>query len=115
MPRTKENLSFDDLKDKPYLFISPVMHKAVTSGRWPIIGTYPLESRLKKEPEYFNQDSLDPKLIEIYQGGKTRKGTKREAAKLEPCAIWSAEHIEERIRDHYAGRSNRWVESLKLQ
>jgi hypothetical protein len=29
--------------------------------------------------------------------------------------VWEPEHVEERIRDHYAGRANRWAESLRIQ
>jgi hypothetical protein len=33
---------------------------------------------------------------------------------LERSAIWEPEHVEERLSDHYAGKVNRWAESLKL-
>ena len=72
--KTKDDLAYDDIKDKALLFIIPVMHKAVTSGRWPIVGTYPLEARFQKEPEYFNQDSLDPKIIRDLSRRQDAKG-----------------------------------------
>ncbi len=33
---------------------------------------------------------------------------------LEPVAVWEAEHVESRIDDFYAGRSNSFLESIKL-
>jgi hypothetical protein len=29
--------------------------------------------------------------------------------------VWAAEHVEDRLRDHYAGRPNQWVESLRIE
>lgn len=32
---------------------------------------------------------------------------------FEPMAVWEATHVEDRIRDHYLGRNNRWLQMLK--
>lgn len=34
---------------------------------------------------------------------------------LERLAVWDPEHVEDRIRDHYNGVQNIWVESLRLK
>jgi len=34
---------------------------------------------------------------------------------LETAAVWDPEHVEDRLRDHFDGRPNRWVESLRLK
>jgi hypothetical protein len=34
---------------------------------------------------------------------------------LEIAAVWDPEHVEDRLRDHFDGRPNRWVESLRLK
>jgi len=34
---------------------------------------------------------------------------------LERAAVWGPSHVEDRLRDHYAGRKNKWVESLRIK
>ncbi|MGC7102697.1 Imm26 family immunity protein [Amycolatopsis lurida] len=39
--------------------------------------------------------------------------TLEECLVLEPSAVWGAEQVEDRLRDHFAHRPNRWLESLR--
>lgn len=41
--------------------------------------------------------------------------TMEECQGLELAAVWSAEHVEDRLRDHFDGRPNKWVESVRLK
>lgn len=41
--------------------------------------------------------------------------TPEECAVLERAAVWDPGHVEDRLRDHFAGQSNKWVESLRLK
>ena len=50
-----------------------------------------------------------PELAPLYE----RLAIAEECVGLERAAVWEPEHVEDRLRDHFAGRSNRWVESLK--
>jgi hypothetical protein len=34
---------------------------------------------------------------------------------LEPAAVWDATHVAERLRDHYAGQPNVYLERMRLQ
>ncbi|UUN26687.1 immunity 26/phosphotriesterase HocA family protein [Streptomyces sp. FIT100] len=47
--------------------------------------------------------------------GSEIPATLEECQKLERAAVWTAGHIEDRLRDHFGGRPNKWVESLRLK
>jgi len=44
-----------------------------------------------------------------------RKGTRKESQGLEAAAVWEPEHIEDRLRDHFDGKPNKWLESLRIK
>lgn len=102
------------LGDKQPIFKVWVMRRAVTSGRWPVVAKWPLETELMRPASFFKQDLISDRLS-IYSEGNERPANIEECVGLEPAAIWSAEHIEDRLRDHIAGVPNRWVESLKIK
>jgi len=101
------------------LFKLPVMVDALESGRWPIVGSKRLEEGLLKPVAMFKQDALNKSLslyIEHPDGNhEERLATWEECEGLERAAVWSPEHIEDRLRDQFAGLKNQWVESLKLK
>jgi hypothetical protein len=110
---TDKGLSLEEIKARPILFKIWVMNVAVTSGRWEIIGNAPLEKNLLEQPYFFKKDPLSPKSLSIYHEGNERPATLEECKNLECAAVWDAEHVEDRLRDHYAGKSNKWVESMR--
>ena len=101
-----------EIQSKPILFRVWVMNKAVTSGRWEIVGVAPLEEDLKVEPRFFKFDRVGKKL-NIYYRQQESPATWEECKDLECAAVWSAEHVEDRLRDCFLGRPNKWVEALK--
>jgi hypothetical protein len=113
--RVKEELPIDQIISCPILFQVPVMAYAVKRGRWEVIGRAPLDDVLKNPSPRFMQDALRPQVFSIYEKGKIRPATKEECVGLEREAVWDPEHVEDRLRDHYAGRKNKWVESLKMK
>lgn len=113
--RTQDDLVVDSIVSRPILFQVPVMDSAVKRGRWKILGSAPLEEQLRVPAPRFMQDVLKPTSFSISQMGKIRPATREECVGLECEAVWEAPHVEERIRDHYAGRKNYWVESLKIK
>jgi hypothetical protein len=56
-----------------------------------------------------------PWINSLYEKGQIRPATKKECIGLEREAAWDPTHVEDRIRDYYAGRKNKWVESLKIR
>ena len=94
----------------------PILFRVWGNGAsdWTVIGNSPLEEALRIAPLFFKKDSISKKLS-IYPGGhaKERPGTPEECEKLERAAVWSAPHIVDRLNDHFAGRKNKWYESLR--
>lgn len=98
----------------PVAFKVWVMNKAITGGRWPVIGRVRVNDTLAEKPWFFKQDPIS-KIFSATRGGvDERSATLEECRSLERGAVWSPEHIEERLDDFFSGRSNKWVDSLKV-
>ena len=115
---TKDSLA--DLKvlnDVSILFIIAVYDSVVKSGHWLKVGKLPIREELKNLPLKFIQDSINPTNFDLYNPntGEITKATKNECLGLECAAVWAANHVESRIRDHYNGVPNAELESLKIK
>ena len=107
-----EELPIEEIVRKPILFFAAVMARATKTGRWSKEGHCELDPHLAPPPKFI-QDPLNPKSFSLYfNDGRIVPSSREECTGLERCSVWEPEHIEERIRDHFAGRENRW---LKLQ
>lgn len=113
--RARQPLAMDDITARAVLFIVPVMAYAVTRARWKVVGNAPLDDTLQNPPPLFWQDVLDPDSFKLYDKGKFRPATREQCMGLERLAVWDPEHVEDRLRDHYLGRPNDSVESLKIK
>ncbi|MEN9865031.1 MAG: hypothetical protein RL748_621 [Pseudomonadota bacterium] len=102
-----------DILVMPIKFKIFVMKNAISSGRWRVIGNKPLEPELAARVKFFNVDSLS-KEISIYDYDHEVPATFDKCQGMECAAVWSAEHVEDRLRDEFAGVKNKWVESLSL-
>jgi hypothetical protein len=96
-----------------------VMNHALTQGRWPVIARVRVPERLQIPPPFCKQDEVTGKLsiyheIEQLAPLYERDATLDECRGLETAAVWEPEQVEERIRDHFAGRPNAWVEQLRI-
>jgi hypothetical protein len=99
----------------PILFRVAVHKSAWKTGRWPKVGKVEIsESVLAPQPTFIH-DPLRPDKFEIYLAGEIRPATKAECDGLECCSVWEPEHVEDRLRDHYEGKTNKWVELLHLR
>jgi hypothetical protein len=97
----------------PILFRLLVMDYAVTSGRWPVVGHIDPSPDLLTEPTFFKQDPINKK-FSLFIGGRDFPADRKDIEGLERAAVWDPEHVEDRLMDHYAGRVNKWVESMKV-
>jgi hypothetical protein len=113
--RTTADLDAPAVVASPVLFVVPVMDHAVTGGRWPRVGNVPLEAALAEPPPLFIRDKINPAKFFLYRGGQMTPATRAECAGLECCAAWDPTHVEDRLRDHYAGRPNKWLESMRIK
>lgn len=101
---------------QPTLFTVGVYDWAIKKGRWLVVGRTDFNEENEPIHEEFIEDKgFPPKYRIIDWFGSARSASLAECRKLQRCAVWEPEHIEERIRDHYAGRPNKWLESLRLQ
>lgn len=95
------------------LFRLWVKNGAHSSGRWVKIGSAPVASALRSPVLRFNQDPLSLVIRLGHDGVSGRVVKAEECAPYERAAVWDAEHVEDRLRDHVAGRPNRWALSLQ--
>lgn len=100
--------SLDEIVKAPVLFKIWVMNNAVTSGRWPVIGNVPLGESMLVEQTFFKVDPLT-KEYSLYRNGEDIPAKREDCIGLERAAIWSAAHVEDRLRDYFAGVPNKWV------
>jgi hypothetical protein len=105
--RTDKELPIHDIISRPVLFREAVHKSAWNTGRWKRVGKAPLTPELSKPVPKFIQDKLQPDRFSIYLGGDIRPATKEECVGLQQCSVWDGPNIEERLRDHYAGRPQR--------
>ena len=110
--------SVDTIQSLPIAFILMVMNNAITSGRWRVVGRISVPDNLQAPPAFCKADPLSgelsiyqelPELAPLYE----RQASSEECKDLEAAAVWEAEHVEDRLRDHFAGRPNKWVQQLK--
>lgn len=111
---SQSDLPLENIYGSSLLWKLTVMKSALTSGRWPVVDFRPLEPELSLPVEYFMKDIFTGR-FSVYRSsdGNIRPGTAEECKTLEKAAVWEAPHIEDRLRDHFAGRPNVWAEQLK--
>jgi Immunity protein 26 len=113
-----EKPNTEDVISLPIAFKINVMNSAVTSGHWTVIARIDLTPDLQEVPMFCKQDIVTGKLY-IYQEVAElaphyeRPASADECIGLEALAVWEAEHVEDRLRDHFAGQPNKWVEQLR--
>lgn len=108
---------YSSLNCKEVLFIVRVYDDVIKKGRWLKVGKMEIRSDLKVEPYKFIQDSLNPDNFELYNPntGQITPSSRKEVEGLECAAVWEAEHVEDRLRDHFGGKPNVWVEQLAVK
>ncbi|MDA3559550.1 immunity 26/phosphotriesterase HocA family protein [Acinetobacter sp. AOR15_HL] len=106
------SLNLDKIYSAKELFRVAVMKYAITSAQWTVIDNKPIEADLAIPNKYFMQDVIT-KEFSIYYQGNILPATYEEIKDLECAAVWEPEHVEDRLRDYFAGVPNVWVEDLK--
>lgn len=110
--RQDEILSSESFKNASILFKIWVMKQAVTTGRWQKVDCLPIPDEHLRPPDFFKQDIMNGKLS-IYRDEADIPATYDQCVHLEAAAVWEAEHVEDRLRDHFNGKPNIWRESLR--
>jgi len=89
-----------------------VMRDAHGSGRWRKVGDAILQEGLERPALRFNQDPISGH-IRLGEHGDGRLVTPEECDGYERAAVWSASHVEDRLRDHFAGKPSHWAKALR--
>lgn len=98
----------------PVAFRIWVMRRALTTRVWPIIGSAPPPAAVLEEPWFFKRDRI-ARTLSLYRKGVEVAADQKACQGLECAAVWDPEHVADRLRDHFDGRPNKWVESLRLR
>ena len=102
----------------PVLFRLWVMDYAITTGVWPVVGYQQLSAENAEEPFFYKQDAISGRLFLYHSSfadtGYERPASLSECQGLERAAVWDPDHVVDRLRDHLAGRPNKWVESMRI-
>lgn len=111
--RVRDIPPLEQIARAPIAFKIWVMDYAVTDGDWPVIGRASVIT--DESPWLFKRDALTKRLVITKTGDKEKPASLEECLKLECAAVWEPEHVVDRLRDHFAGRPNKWVESLRAR
>ncbi len=103
--------SLEDILSSEVLFRIWVMRSALGRSGWPVMGYTSVPPQLTGTPSFYKFDSIARK-FSLYSNGVETPATREQCLPLECASVWSASHVEARLADHFAGRPNRWVESL---
>lgn len=96
-----------------------VMNSAISSGRWMKIGNLRLSDEEESSAPSVLKNGRTDRIAHHLFGSRyhvptERPATVEECSSLETAAVWSTKHVEDRLRDHFAGRPNKWVLSLRV-
>lgn len=108
-----QNDKIQILDAQKVIFVLSVMDSAIKSGRWIVVGSTDLRAELKVPKKYFIQDAIT-KAFSVYDSftGNISPARFSDISGLECAAVWEAEHVEDRLRDHRTGSRNIWVQQL---
>lgn len=100
------------LKTRP-LFKLCVDRYVLAKGYWKIIGRYPVDPNLSSYGDVFMYNSLTKQYSIFRDGIGQIRATWEEIKDLECLSSWGHGAAEQRLKDHFAGRPNWFVESSK--
>lgn len=116
--RTSEDLSVEEVAFLPVAFRLWVHNKDIEKGNWGRIGNAPVRAELLIQPLMFKQDPISGRLAHHHNSFEAtnyeRDARLSECRGLECAAVWEARHVEDRLRDHFAGVENKWVRCMAI-
>ena len=93
-----------------------VMNDAFKRPGWAVLSNRPLSDDQRKKTWFFKVDPMT-KAISLYSEGECPEevvANPSQCIGLERAAVWCGSHIEDRLRDMFAGVENEWVRLLAL-
>lgn len=114
----ERELNMDEVAALPVAFKIWVYGQYLSSGGWPRVGKIALSNDWLRPPFMFKQDAITGALAVYHNDfadtNYERPATLAECEGLERAAIWAGSHIENRLRDHFGGRTNAFVASMAI-
>jgi len=101
-----------EIASAPLLCRLWVMRSAISSGRWEKVGMAPIRSEFSVQVPRFKCDPIS-KRLSLYLNGQESPALPEDCLPYESASVWSAEHVEDRLRDHQKGVENKWLKSLR--
>jgi hypothetical protein len=120
--RSQAEITPEEVLKHPALFkVWADEWNGIKNRKWKIIEHVPLTEEESRPVPFFKQDILDPTHIAIYMSDSPGLDSEKEEIPatweqiqgLENMMIWSSSHIEDRLRDHFAGRPCKWGQGPK--
>ena len=96
------------------LFRIAVQIGPLHDGVWEVLGVYPVDKKKSMRKDSFKYDIMKEKYFIIKEDMTEIPSTPEEIRELglECFASWGYKSVEDRLRDHFAGRKNYSVESF---
>lgn len=120
--RSRDAMVPEEVLKHPVLFkVWAGERKGLETGVWKPLGHIPLTDEEQRPVRFFKQDILDPTHIAIWMSNSPGLDSEKEEIPatweeiqgLENVMVWSSPHIEDRLRDHFAGRPCKWGQGPK--
>lgn len=108
---TQADLSIDEIIKLPRLFTVGVLD--IGFAKWKKIGSVELSVSQRRSPDEFVQDVRDLSFEILDNDGEFRSASFEEVQGIERVAAWDNHHVELRVRDHFAHKTNITVEMLR--
>lgn len=105
--------SLEQIERAPILCTIGAVPIAMASKRWKVIGQKPLEQALLAPVKVFRHPQ-GSSYVDIYEEGEFKPYAGEDLTKMECLAAWEPRHVEERLRNHFAGRPDPTTESSKV-
>jgi hypothetical protein len=109
--------SVQQLVQTPIAFRIWVMNRALAAGTWAVLGHAQVPDELAIPPLFLKQDRFSGK-VTVTRTGAEEEAVPKEKEKwitLERAAVWDPDHVVDRLRDHFEGRPNKWVEAMRVR
>jgi hypothetical protein len=101
---------YDKILSSPVIFRCTVDRYVLAKGYWEILGVFPVNPTYQKYEELFSYNSFT-KTYQIFKDGKGFvPATWEEIQDMEPFASWQHKAVEQRLKDHFAGRPCYFIE-----
>lgn len=105
--RAEADIPLSEVIARPIAFRVGVNGSAYLNSRWLRVGKVSPPPEVLAPMPKFIRDPITGR-FKIYLFGDIRPATREECVGLERCAVWAPEHVEDRLRDHFVGRRNKW-------